>query len=297
MLSKKKKADLANPEWLKPDSYSEWMKGATAGDLLIEIKCRVDFLRDISANIADFEGSSEIERNHFMQLISDYGLAKWASCSKRTELKVNAKAIYSPLKPVSIDDVLLAIKKIQAKNNSFTFSKNRDGVTILHTAWMRNHPVDLHFSDEMWLKVDLRNLSSDDFALEAKLHSLLHSKRFSSHVNMSFSGTDYTKLFKKVINFNPLAYLDLAIWKMLAEGAFTKQNMINSYWAVLPKQFKEDKESFFNNTVSGVMKRAIGVDASKDQYDDNALRKLTAWLASWNAKAGSSFATMLLNEF
>ena len=297
LLSKKQKANLAVPEWFEPRLYSEWMKGTTAGDLLIEIKCRVDFLRAISANIADFEGSSEIERNHFMQSISDYGLVKWASCSKRTELKVNSKAIYSPLKPVSIDDVLLAIKKIQAKNNSFTFSKNRAGETILHTAWMRNHPVDIHLSDEMWLKVDLRSLSSDNFALEAKLYSLFYSDRFASHNNTPFPGRDYTKLFTKLIQYSPLAYLDLVIWKVLNEGLFTKQNMINCYFAVLPKLSKEDPESFFNRTVSGLMEDTIGVDANGKVDDDKALKKLTAWLASWNTKVGCSFANMLLNEF
>lgn len=296
-VNKNRATNLTEPDWFNPLVYNDWIKGATAGKLLIEILTRVDFLKNIDSNISDFDGSMEIERNHFLDSINNYGLIKWASRAKRAELRANAKAIHSPVKPVAIDDVVMAIKRIQAKGQTFTFTENRAGETILHTAQMRNHPVDFHLSDEMWLKIDLRNLSSDQFALEAKLYSLLYSDRFASHNNIPFPGRDYTKLFKKLIGYSPLAYLDLVIWRVLTDGAFTKQNMINSYSAVLPTLSKEDSDSFFSRTLAGVMRETIGIDASGKVEDGKALKKLTAWLASWNAKVGSSFATMLLNEF
>ena len=296
ILDKKKMANLTNPDWFKPNLYSDWMKGATAGQLLIEITSRIDYLNEINTNISDFDSSFETERDHFLKSINTYGLIKWASLLKRAELAANAKATYSPLKPVSIDDLVMAFKRLQARDNKFTFTKNLAGETILFTALMRNHPVDNHLTDELWLKVDLNNLSSDQFALEAKLYSLLYSERFASHNNMPFPGRDYTKLFKKLIGYCPLAYLDLVIWRILTEGAFTKQNMITSYSAVLPTLSKEDSDSFFSRTLAGFMSQTIGIDASGKVEDGKALKKLTAWLASWNAKVGSSFATMLLNE-
>ena len=113
-VNKNRATNLTEPDWFDPLVYNDWVKGATAGKLLIEILTRVDFLKNIDSNISDFDGSMEIERNHFLDSINNYGLIKWASRAKRAELRANAKAIYSPVKPVAIDDVVMAIKRIQA---------------------------------------------------------------------------------------------------------------------------------------------------------------------------------------
>ncbi|MBZ9612712.1 DUF6387 family protein [Rheinheimera maricola] len=297
-VNKNRATNLTEPDWFKPDVYNDWVKGATAGKLLIEILTRVDFLKNIDSNISDFDGSMEIERNHFLDSINNYGLIKWASRAKRAELRANAKAIYSPVKPVAIDDVVMAIKRIQAKGQTFTFTENRAGETILHTAQMRNHPVDFHLSDEMWLKIDLRNLSSDQFALEAKLYSLLYSDLFApNNQKLPFMGRNYINQFKKLIDFNPLVYLDLVIWKVVTESAFSKQNMVNCFFEAKPNLFKADPENFFNRTVSSLMESMLGVDASGTVINDMALKKLSGWLASWNSNVGCSFASIPLNEF
>lgn len=296
--AKKRAVEHAKPEWFKPEVYEDWMKGVTAGELLIEMMSRVTFLSDIETNISDFNGSLEMERDHFLKSIETYGLVKWSSNAKKAELKANAKAIYSPLKPVAIDDVLMAIKRIQSKKYKFTFSQNLSGETILASAQMRNHPVDTYVPNEMWLKIDLRDLSSDQFAIEAKLYSLLFSERFSQR-NKKFpiSGRDYAKLFKKMITFNPLAYLDLIIWSVLCEDAFSKQNVVNYYFEAMPNLYRADPESFFSRTVNDLMRTMLGVEASGKVVNDIAIKKLAVWLTSLNADTGCSFASILLVEF
>ena len=297
-VNKNHVANFSEPAWFDPNIYSDWMKGTVAGNLLIEIISRVDFLRDINANISDFDVSMESERNYFLESIERYGLIKWASRAKRAELRSNPKAVFSALKPVAIDDVLMAIKRIEAKNNIFTYTQHRSGDTVLHTAQMRNHPVDFHLQDEMWLKVDLRNLSSDQFAIEAKLYSLLHDERFSSKIHkIPFTGRNYANLFKKLIDFNPLVYLDLVIWKVVTESAFSKQNMVNCFFETKPNLFKADPENFFNRTVSSLMESMLGVDANGKVTSDMALKALSTWLVSWNSDTGCSFTSVPLNEF
>lgn len=297
-MSKKRAAEHIRPDWFKHEFYAEWMKGATAGELLIEIMSRIDFLREIENNIADFDASLAMERDHFTSAIETYGLVKWASGSRRAELKANGKAVFSRIKPVAIDDVLMVLKRLQGKKHKLTFTQNLAGETIIHSAQMRNHPVEQYAPDEMWIKVDLRGLSSEQFAIDARLYALLYSERFSPrNERYPLVGRDYTKLFKKLISFNPLVYLDLIVWNVLHQQAFSKQHVVNYYFEAMPNLYKADPESFFSRTVSALVLTMLGVDVNGKVVNDLALKKMTIWLTSLNSDIGCSFASIPLIEF
>lgn len=297
-LSKKTEQNKLRPEWLKPGLYDEWMKGATVGELLVEILSRIDFLNEIKTNLADFGGTLDCELNHFLFCVKQFGLSKWASMAKKEELKENAKAIYSRLKPVAIDDVLMVIKTIQGKGEAFSMRQEDVSEPILFGVKMLNRPVDEHLNNEMWLKVDMRNLNPEQFGIEAILYSFLYRDRFSKDLDkLPLVSGDYLSKFIRFITHNPLAYLDLLIWKVLNGDAIPRSNLVQWYFETIPMIHRSDQVSYYTRTVDILMVTMIGVDVNGAVSDKNAAKKLTAWLSSFDPRSGCSYLSSNIVDF